>query len=201
EDLEHDEHCAVCKEDGELQPCHNCPRAFHPNCLHPPLKTPPRGPWYCPKCQKKVLNKENMAWPQNFVQSYVTHKTVRQEEKRRLLRRNNELKKECAHLEEQDKKLNDMLKQCMDLRERLLGQQRDTQASLERLKALIRLIQRDQLIQVTMTTTATIAAASLLSQSWIKPTSTAAIAAAAPGPSATPLQQKSHAHSQDDTNN
>ncbi|KAI3366740.1 hypothetical protein L3Q82_009224, partial [Scortum barcoo] len=198
EDLEHDEHCAVCKEDGELQPCHNCPRAFHPNCLHPPLtaaQTPPRGPWYCPKCQKKVLNKENMSWPQNFVQSYVTHKTaVRQEEKRRLLRRNNELKNECAHLEEQDKKLNNTLKQCMDLRERLLGQQRDTQASLDRLKALIRLIQRDQLIQVTMTTTATITA-SLLSQSWIKTTS-----AAAPGPSATPLQ-KSHAHSQDDSNN
>ncbi|XP_040005992.1 PHD finger protein 21B isoform X2 [Xiphias gladius] len=193
EGLEHDDHCAVCKEDGELQPCHNCPRAFHPDCLHPPLKTPPRGPWYCPKCQKKVLNKENMSWPQNFVQSYVTHKTVRQEEKRRLLRRNNELKKECTHLEEQDKQLNKTLKQCMDLRERLLGQQRDTQASLDRLKALIRLIQRDQVIQVTMTTTTTIAA-SLLSQSWIKPTSTAA-----PGPSATPLQ-KSHAHSPDKLN-
>lgn len=54
EDVEHDDHCAICREDGELQQCHNCPRAFHPNCLHPPLKTPPRGPWYCPKCQKKV---------------------------------------------------------------------------------------------------------------------------------------------------
>uniref|UniRef100_A0A3Q4HXY6 PHD finger protein 21B n=1 Tax=Neolamprologus brichardi TaxID=32507 RepID=A0A3Q4HXY6_NEOBR len=194
QDLEHDDHCAVCKEDGELQQCHNCPRAFHPTCLHPPLKTPPRGPWYCPKCQKKVLNKENMSWPQNFVQSYVTHKT-RQEEKRRLLRRNNELKKECAHLEEQDKQLNKTLKQCMDLRERLLGQQRDTQASLDRLKTLIRLIQRDQLIQVTMTTTATIAT-SLLSQSWIKSTSTAAVATP-PGPSATPLQTS---HSQDDVN-
>ncbi|XP_028250161.1 PHD finger protein 21B isoform X2 [Parambassis ranga] len=194
EDLEHDDHCAICKEDGELQPCHNCPRAFHPDCLHPPLKTPPRGPWYCPKCQKKVLNKENMSWPQNFVQSYVTHKTVRQEEKRRLLRRNNELKKECALLEEQDKKLNKTLEQCIDLRERLLGQQKDTQASLERLKALIRLIQREQLIQVTVTTTATIAA-SLLSQSWIKTTSTTT---AAPGPSATPLQTS---HSQDDVNN
>ncbi|XP_030575920.1 PHD finger protein 21B isoform X2 [Archocentrus centrarchus] len=197
QDLEHDDHCAVCKEDGELQQCHNCPRAFHPNCLHPPLKTPPRGPWYCPKCQKKVLNKENMSWPQNFVQSYVTHKTVRQEEKRRLLRRNTELKKECAHLEEEDKKLNKTLKQCMDLRERLLGQQRDTQASLDRLKTLIRLIQRDQLIQVTMTTTATIAT-SLLSQSWIKSTSTATITPTPPGPSATPLQTS---HSQDDVNN
>lgn len=35
---------------------------------------------------------------------------VRQEEKRRLLIRNNELKKECAHLEEQDKNLNKTLK-------------------------------------------------------------------------------------------
>lgn len=76
------------------------------------------------------------------------------------------------------------VQRCVDLRDHLLGQQRDTQASLERLKALIRLIQRDQLIQVTMT-------ASLLTQSWIKATSTAA------GPSATPLQKS---HSQDDDN-
>ncbi|XP_008399093.1 PHD finger protein 21B isoform X3 [Poecilia reticulata] len=179
EELEHDDRCAVCKEDGELQLCHNCPRAFHPSCLHPPIKSPPRGAWYCPKCQKKVLNKENLSWPQNFVQSYVTHKTVRQEEKRRLLRRNNELKKECAHLEEQDKNLNKTLKVCMDQRDRLLGLQRDTQASLDRIKTLIRLIQRDQLVQVTMTTIAT------LPQLWMKPISTAAIVAA---PSTAPLQ-------------
>ncbi|XP_072310018.1 PHD finger protein 21B isoform X2 [Eucyclogobius newberryi] len=190
DDLEHDEICAVCKEDGEMQPCHNCPRVFHPNCLHPSLKTPPRGPWYCPKCQKKVLNKENLSWPQNFVQSYVTHKTVRQEEKRRLMRRNNELKNECAHLEEEDKNLNKTLEQCMDMREKLLKQQRDTRASLDRIKSLLRLIQRDQVIQVTMTTTTTIAA-SLLSQAWMKPTSTAM-----PSPLATPIQ-KSHAQSQD----
>ncbi|KAM4614945.1 PHD finger protein 21B [Polymixia lowei] len=201
EDLEHDDHCAVCKEEGELQPCHNCTRAYHPDCLQPPLKTPPRGVWYCPKCQKKVLNKENMSWPQNFVQSYVTHKTVRQEEKRRLLRRNTELKKECAHLEEQDKRLNKTLTQCMDHRERLLGQQRDAQASLERLKALIRLIQRDQMIQVTMTATTT-TGASLLSIPWIKPTSTAAAAAATatsvtPTPASTStLLQKSQPQTQ-----
>ncbi|XP_047245665.1 PHD finger protein 21B isoform X1 [Girardinichthys multiradiatus] len=187
EELEHDDRCAVCKEEGELQPCHNCPRAYHPSCLHPPIKSPHRGPWYCPKCQKKVLNKENLSWPQNFVQSYVTHKTVRQEEKRRLLRRNNELKKECSHLEEQDQKLNKTLKACMDQRDRLLGLQRDTQASLDRLKTLIRLIQRDQLVQVTMTTVAK------LPQLWMKPTSTATIVAA---PSAAPLQP-----SQDDVTN
>ncbi|CAL9682654.1 unnamed protein product [Knipowitschia caucasica] len=187
DDLEHDELCTVCKEDGEVQPCHNCPRVFHPNCLHPPLKTPPRGSWYCPKCQKKVLNKENLSWPQNFIQSYVTHKTVRQEEKRRLLRRNNELKNECAHLEEEDNKLNNSLNRCMDMRERLLQQQRDTRASLDRIKSLLALIQRDQVIQVTMTTTTNIGA-SLLSQAWMKPTITSPLSA--------PIL-KSHAQSQD----
>uniref|UniRef100_A0A3B4AW64 PHD-type domain-containing protein n=1 Tax=Periophthalmus magnuspinnatus TaxID=409849 RepID=A0A3B4AW64_9GOBI len=181
DDLEHDELCAVCKEDGEMQPCHNCPRVFHPNCLHPPLKTPPRGPWYCPKCQKKVLNKENLSWPQNFVQSYVTHKTVRQEEKRRLLRSG-------GGRQEAQQDPRGRTPKCMDMRERLLEQQRDTRASLDRIKSLLRLIQRDQVIQVTMTTTTTLGA-SLLSQAWMKPTSTAMTS-----PLAT---QKSHAQSQD----
>ncbi|XP_062373882.1 PHD finger protein 21B [Sardina pilchardus] len=196
EELEHDDHCAVCKEDGELQQCHTCPRAFHPDCLHPPLKTPPKGVWMCPKCQKKVLNKENMAWPHNFVQSYVTHKTMKEDEKRKLLRRNCELKKECAHLEEQDNRLSSSLTKCIDLKDRLLDQQRETQASLERLKALIRLIQRDQVIQVTMTaTTTTTAGASLLSLPWIKPTSSGGAnspsAATAPPMGSSTLLQKS----------
>ncbi|XP_063074200.1 PHD finger protein 21B [Engraulis encrasicolus] len=168
EELEHDEQCAVCREEGDLQLCSTCPRAYHPDCLHPPLRTPPKGLWMCPKCQKKVLNKENMAWPHNFVQSYVTHKSMKEDEKRKLLRRSCELKKECTHLQEQDQRLSSNLLKCMDLKDRLLGQQRETQASLERLKALIRLIQRDQVIQVTMTAT-TNAGASLLSLPWIKP--------------------------------
>lgn len=67
----------------------------------------------------------------------------------------------------------------MDQRDRLLGLQRDTKASLDRIKTLIRLIQRDQLVQVTMTTIAT------LPQLWMKPISTAAMVAA---PSTAPLQ-------------
>ncbi|KAA0721231.1 PHD finger protein 21B [Triplophysa tibetana] len=201
EELQHDDHCAVCKEDGDLQPCHTCTRAYHPDCLHPPLKTASRAMWMCPKCQKKVrnnpttstavsidakksefggtcsssvcvwqvLNKENLTWPQNFIQSYVTHKTVREEERRKLMRRNGELKKECEHLSEQDQRLGNSLSKCMELKERLLSQQRDTQASLERLKTLIRLIQRDQMIQFTMTATTT-TGASLLSLPWIKAT-------------------------------
>ncbi|KAL0964913.1 hypothetical protein UPYG_G00274310 [Umbra pygmaea] len=147
--------------------------------------------WVCPKCQKKVLNKENLTWPQNFVQSYVTHKTVREEEKRRLQRRNVELKQECNELEEKSNRLNTTFTQkMMDAQERLLGQQRVTQASLERVKALIRLIQRDQMIQVTMTATTT-TDASLLSLPWIKPTSTTSTHTLPPAGPSMLLQQKS----------
>lgn len=139
--------------------------------------------WMCPKCQKKVLNKENLTWPQNFIQSYVTHKAVREEERRKLMRRNSELKKECEHLSEHDQRLGKSLSKCMEHKERLLGQQRDTQASLERLKTLIRLIQRDQMIQVTMTATTT-TGASLLSLPWIKATGSTSTTAPSVGPSA-----------------
>ncbi|GAA6105815.1 PHD finger protein 21B isoform X1 [Tachysurus ichikawai] len=198
EELEHDDHCAMCKEEGNLQQCHSCTRAYHLDCLNPPLKSPPKGVWMCPKCQKKVLNKENLSWPHNFVQSYVTHKTVREEEKRRLMRRNSELKKECAHLKEEDQRLNKSLLKCRDMKERLLSQQRETQASLERLRALIRLIQRDHMIQVTMTaTTTTSGGAALLSLPWIKPSSTSSTSSSTASPAgSSTLLHKSMLHSQ-----
>ncbi len=98
---------------------------------------------FCSVSFLKVLNKENLSWPQNFIQSYVTHKTgelsnrsectstlqdsilsddeddhngddvyictVREEECRKLMRRNTELKLECEHLSDEDKRLCDSL--------------------------------------------------------------------------------------------
>uniref|UniRef100_A0A673MUI0 PHD finger protein 21B n=1 Tax=Sinocyclocheilus rhinocerous TaxID=307959 RepID=A0A673MUI0_9TELE len=157
---QHDDHCAACKQEGDLQPCHTCSRAYHPDCLHPPLKTATRGMWMCPKCQKKNDDDDD---------DDVCVCAVREEERRKLMRRNTELKLECEHLSEEDKRLYDSLSNCIELKERLLGQKRETQTSLEHLKTLIRLIQRDQMIQVTMTATTT-TGASLLSLPWIKAT-------------------------------
>ena len=42
---------------------------------------------------------------------------------------------------------------CLELKTSLLARQRGTQSSLDRLRALLRLIQGDQMLQVTMTTT------------------------------------------------
>ncbi|NXK92492.1 PF21B protein, partial [Formicarius rufipectus] len=168
-EIHHDEHCTACKRGVNLQPCGTCPRAYHLNCLDPPLKTAPKGLWVCPKCQQKVLKKDdNVPWTGTLaiVHSYVTHKTVKEEEKRKLLKRSSELKSEHRQLEEKDRLLNNAVKKCLELKTSLLAQQKGTQSSLERLKTLIRLIQSEQMIQVTMTTTTT---SSLLSVPWIKP--------------------------------
>ncbi|NXP93316.1 PF21B protein, partial [Passerina amoena] len=173
-EIHHDEHCAACKRGVNLQPCGTCPRAYHLNCLDPPLKTAPKGLWVCPKCQQKVLKKdENVPWTGTLaiVHSYVTHKTVKEEEKRKLLKRSSELKSEHRQLEEKDRLLNSAVKKCLELKTSLMAQQKGTQSSLERLKTLIRLIQNEQMIQVTMTTTTT---TSLLSIPWIKPSAASA---------------------------
>ncbi|KAM7181153.1 PHD finger protein 21B isoform 2-T2 [Macrochelys suwanniensis] len=173
-EIRHDEHCTACKRGINLQPCGTCPRAYHLNCLDPPLKTVPKGVWACPKCQQKVLKKdENVPWTGTLaiVHSYVTHKTVKEEEKRKLLKKGSELKIEHRQLEEKERLLNNAVKKCLELKNSLLAQQKGTQSSLERLKTLIRLIQNEQMIQVTMTTTTT---SSLLTVPWIKPSSASA---------------------------
>ncbi|XP_077681763.1 PHD finger protein 21B isoform X6 [Eretmochelys imbricata] len=173
-EIHHDEHCTACKRGINLQPCGTCPRAYHLSCLDPPLKTVPKGVWACPKCQQKVLKKdENVPWTGTLaiVHSYVTHKTVKEEEKRKLLKKGSELKSEHRQLEEKERLLNNAVKKCLELKNSLLAQQKGTQSSLERLKTLIRLIQNEQMIQVTMTTTTT---SSLLTVPWIKPSSASA---------------------------
>ncbi|KTG40359.1 hypothetical protein cypCar_00007720 [Cyprinus carpio] len=46
-----DDECTVCKDGGELICCDGCPRAFHLNCLVPPLTSIPSGTWRCQLCQ------------------------------------------------------------------------------------------------------------------------------------------------------
>ncbi|XP_006888100.1 PREDICTED: PHD finger protein 21B isoform X2 [Elephantulus edwardii] len=165
----HDAFCGACKRGTSLQPCGTCPAAFHLGCLDPPLKTAPKGMWVCPQCQQKALKKdEGVPWTGMLaiVHSYVTHKTVKEEEKQKLLQRESQLQSEHQQLEERDRRLASAVKRCLELKTNLLARQRGTQSSLERLRALLRLIQGEQMFQVTMTTTSP---APLLAGSWTKP--------------------------------
>nr|XP_033808506.1 PHD finger protein 21B [Geotrypetes seraphini] len=170
-EITHDEHCAACKRGCNLQPCGTCPRAYHLDCLNPPLKAVPKGSWLCPKCQQKVLKKDdNVPWTGTLAisHSYASHKTVKEEEKRKLLKRKSELKNEHRQLEDKDRILSNAMQKCLEQKNSLLNLKKETQSSLERLKTLIRLIQNEQMIQVTMTTTTT---SSLLTVPWIKSSS------------------------------
>ncbi|XP_036723010.1 PHD finger protein 21B isoform X3 [Balaenoptera musculus] len=172
-EITHDEHCTACKRGANLQPCGTCPGAYHLSCLDPPLKTAPKGVWVCPKCQQKALKKdEGVPWTGMLaiVHSYVTHKTVKEEEKQKLLQRGSELQSEHRQLEERDRRLASAVKKCLELKTSLLAQQRGTQSSLDRLRALLRLIQGEQMLQVTMTTTSP---APLLAGPWTKPSAAA----------------------------
>ncbi|XP_024593388.1 PHD finger protein 21B isoform X2 [Neophocaena asiaeorientalis asiaeorientalis] len=172
-EITHDEHCTACKRGANLQPCGTCPGAYHLSCLDPPLKTAPKGVWVCPKCQQKVQEKDTgVPWTGMLaiVHSYVTHKTVKEEEKRKLLQRGSELQSERRQLEERDRLLASAVKKCLELKTSLLAQQRGTQSSLDRLRALLRLIQGEQMLQVTMTTTSP---APLLAGPWTKPSAAA----------------------------
>ncbi|XP_031754348.1 PHD finger protein 21B isoform X2 [Xenopus tropicalis] len=175
-EITHDEYCSACKRGSNLQTCGACPRAYHLDCVDPPLKVLPKGVWLCPKCQQKLLKKETVPWSGalTLVQSYVTHKSVKEEEKRKLLKKGTELKNEQRQLEGQERLLNNAIKKCLELKSNLLAQQKGTQSSLERLKTLIKLIQSEQMIQVTMTTTASPSSSSSsssppLTVPWIKP--------------------------------
>uniref|UniRef100_A0A8C9LXP5 PHD finger protein 21B n=1 Tax=Piliocolobus tephrosceles TaxID=591936 RepID=A0A8C9LXP5_9PRIM len=101
-----------------------------------------------------------------IVHSYVTHKTVKEEEKQKLLQRGSELQNEHQQLEERDQRLASAVQKCLELKTSLLARQRGTQSSLDRLRALLRLIQGEQLLQVTMATTSP---APLLAGPWTKP--------------------------------
>ncbi|KAB0339000.1 hypothetical protein FD754_024207 [Muntiacus muntjak] len=114
-EITHDELCAACKRGANLQPCGTCPGAYHLSCLDPPLKTVPKGVWVCPRCQQKALKKDGgVPWTGMLaiVHSYVTHKTVKEEEKQKLLQRGSELQSEHQQLEERDRRLASAVKQC-----------------------------------------------------------------------------------------
>ena len=47
---EHADYCYQCHDGGELLCCDKCPKAYHLQCLYPPLKNIPEGDWKCPRC-------------------------------------------------------------------------------------------------------------------------------------------------------
>lgn len=143
EDDNHDEVCEICKESGELLLCDTCNLVYHMSCLDPPLTAVPPGMWLCPKCKEKVAENEPMPWPGTLavVHSYLAHKTAKEEEKNKLLKRSEQLKAERVQLEAKAKQLSNAIMEQMQAKSELSASNKSAQNSVDRLIKFIELVQ------------------------------------------------------------
>ncbi|XP_022309941.1 PHD finger protein 21A-like [Crassostrea virginica] len=136
----HDDFCGVCNQSGQLLLCDTCSKVYHLQCLDPPLSEIPDGRWCCPKCQasgKGGWSSDAIARVNNF----ITSKSAKEEEKRRLQRRNSDLISEKSQLENKNKQMNDSLTVQMQRRESLVEKSKLHQQKIESLKNFIKLLQ------------------------------------------------------------
>ncbi|XP_060742800.1 PHD finger protein 21A isoform X3 [Tachysurus vachellii] len=146
----HEDFCTVCRRSGQLLMCDTCSRVYHLDCLDPPLKNIPKGMWICPKCKDQILKKEEaIPWPGTLaiVHSYIAYKEAKEEEKQKLMKWSTKLKLEREQLEQRVKQLSNSITKCMETKNSILARQKEMQASLEKVKHLVRLIHSFNLSQ------------------------------------------------------
>ncbi|XP_051754669.1 PHD finger protein 21Aa isoform X6 [Ctenopharyngodon idella] len=112
------------------------------------LTLPSHSPSPSPSSAGDNLQKEDaIEWPGTLaiVHSYISYKAAKEGEKDRLKRWSAELRQERETLEHQVRQLSNSITRCMDSKNSVLDQQRDMEASLEKMRGLVRLIRGIQL--------------------------------------------------------
>ncbi|XP_017341483.1 PHD finger protein 21A isoform X4 [Ictalurus punctatus] len=115
------------------------PLPVHPHSL--PQPSPSSG---------DILKKEEaLPWPGTLaiVHSYIAYKEAKEEEKQKLMKWSAELKLEREQLEQRVKQLSNSITKCMETKNSTLARQKEMQASLEKVKHLVRLIHSFNLSQ------------------------------------------------------
>ncbi|XP_022082888.1 PHD finger protein 21A-like isoform X2 [Acanthaster planci] len=133
----HQDHCSACGlATDELLMCDTCPLVYHLGCLDPPLSAVPPGMWSCPQCKLKGSQSD---WHGTLaiVHSYVQHRTMKEEEKRRLQKRASELQNERVQLEDKARQLNDAIAKQMQARDCLTESFRKTEKAIVQLQGFI----------------------------------------------------------------
>ncbi|XP_077085149.1 PHD finger protein 21Aa isoform X2 [Siphateles boraxobius] len=112
------------------------------------LTLPSHSPSPSPSSAGDILQKEDaIEWPGTLaiVHSYISYKAAKEGEKDRLKTWSTELRQERETLEDQVGQLSNSITRCMDSKNSVLAQQREMEASLEKMKGLVRLIRGIQL--------------------------------------------------------
>ncbi|XP_050971517.1 PHD finger protein 21Aa isoform X2 [Labeo rohita] len=112
------------------------------------LTFPSHSPSPSPSSAGDILQKEDaIEWPGTLaiVHSYISYKAAKEGEKDRLKRWSTELRQERDTLEQRIGQLSNSITRCMDSKNSVLAQQREMEASLEKMRGLVRLIRGIQL--------------------------------------------------------
>lgn len=134
----HDSLCAVCSTGGRLLLCDTCSCVYHLQCLSPPQEKAPEGRWSCPKCQiSSQKSSESLA----AVNAYISSKSAKEEEKRKLLKRSSELLQEKTDLQNRTQQLNEVLAQQGIKKQEIIDINKKAQQSVENLKNFVKMVQ------------------------------------------------------------
>ncbi|XP_042583891.1 PHD finger protein 21A-like isoform X1 [Cyprinus carpio] len=112
------------------------------------LTLPSHSPSPSPSSAGDILqNEDAIEWPGTLaiVHSYISYKAAKEGEKDRLKRWSTELRHERETLEHRIGQLSNSITRCMDSKNSVLAQQREMEASLEKMRGLVRLIRGIQL--------------------------------------------------------
>ncbi|XP_052415961.1 PHD finger protein 21A isoform X1 [Carassius gibelio] len=107
------------------------------------LTLPSHSPSPSPSSAGDILqNEDAIEWPGTLaiVHSYISYKAAKEGEKDRLKRWSTELRQERETLEHRIGQLSNSITKCMDSKNSVLAQQGEMEASLEKMRGLVRLI-------------------------------------------------------------
>ncbi|KAI5088534.1 PHD finger protein 21A isoform X4 [Silurus meridionalis] len=138
------------------------PTSLHPACVGPHFPVFPQSLSSHPSPSSPRLSLSSVGDSHNFqmlkkdeviewpgtlaiVHSYISYKAEREQEKQRLEKWSSELQQERDELELKAKELNDSITICTESRNGVLARQKEMEASIEKVKDLVRLIRGIQL--------------------------------------------------------
>ncbi|MCI4393244.1 hypothetical protein PGIGA_G00155230 [Pangasianodon gigas] len=133
------------------------PTSLHPACVGPHFPVfpqslsshpSPSSPRLSLSSVGDILKKDEVIeWPGTLaiVHSYISYKAEREQEKQRLEKWSSDLQQEREELELKAKQLSDSITICTESRNGVLARQREMEASIEKVKDLVRLIRGIQL--------------------------------------------------------
>lgn len=125
--------CTICGQSGQVVMCKSCHNTYHPQCLSLPVTHEEQ--WNCLKCQDAI---QKSALSLSVINAYISRKAGKEEDKKKLLKRNTELHEEMTNLDYRKQQVNDVLTHQAIQKQELIDLNQKTKQSMENLKSFVK---------------------------------------------------------------